>query len=64
MRDHITWTGDGDGYAAECADLSLVVRSSSPSNALDRVRDEIRDRVELCPCTSMNENDIELVVER
>jgi len=64
MKYHVSLTGGDDGYIAECPDLALTVRSLSPSNALDRMRDEIRYRVELCPCTSVGENDIELVVDR
>lgn len=64
MKYHVTLNGGDDGYIAECPDLSLAVRSLSPSNALDLLRDEIRYRVELCPCTSVAEDDIQLVINR
>src|ERR1043166_5733422 len=34
----------------------------SPTNALDMLRDEIRYRLELCPCTTVNDDFVELNV--
>ena len=34
----------------------------SPTNALDSLRDEIRYRLELCPCTTVNDDFVELNV--
>jgi hypothetical protein len=33
-----------------------------PTNALDSLRDEIRYRLELCPCTTVNDDYVELNV--
>ena len=52
---------DGE-YVAECAEFSLTTRALSPTNALDAMRDEIRYRLELCPCTSVDEDFVELDV--
>jgi hypothetical protein len=34
----------------------------SPANALDALRDEIRYRLELCPCTGVGDDYVELDV--
>lgn len=34
----------------------------SATNALDALRDEIRYRLELCPCTTVNDDYVELNV--
>ena len=34
----------------------------SPTNALDMLREEIRYRLELCPCTTVNDDFVELNV--
>jgi len=52
---------DGE-YVAECAEMNLTARSLSPGNALDALREEIRYRLELCPCTSVDEDYIEFEV--
>jgi hypothetical protein len=52
---------DGE-YVAECAEMSLTTRALSPTNALDAMRDELRYRIELCPCTSVDEDFIEIDV--
>ena len=52
-------SGDGE-YIAECPDLSLTTRALSPTNALDALREEIRYRLELCPCTSVDDDFVEL----
>lgn len=62
MKYNVTLHGDGDDYIAECPDLSLSVRALSPSNALDALKDEIRYHIELCPCTSVGDDFVELVV--
>ena len=53
--------GDG-GYIASCNDPQCFSRGLSPSNALDSLREEIRYRVELCPCTSVDDAFVELDV--
>jgi hypothetical protein len=42
--------------------MACVARGLSPTNALDALRDEIRYRLELCPCTTVNDDFVELNV--
>lgn len=52
-------TDDGD-YVAQCSDPQASARGLSPTSALDRLRDEIRYRIELCPCTGVDDDYVEL----
>jgi predicted RNase H-like HicB family nuclease len=54
-------SGDGE-YLAECPDMGLSSRGLSPTNALDNLRAAIRYQIELCPCSTVQEEDIELDV--
>ncbi len=54
-------SGDGE-YMADCPELGLNSRGLSPGNALDRIRDAIRFQIELCPCSTVYEEEIELDV--
>ncbi len=54
--------GVGGGYVATCEDPQCSGYGLSPANALDSLRDEIRYRLELCPCTSVSDNFVELDV--
>jgi len=47
---------------ASCDNPQCSSRGLSPSNALDSLRDEIRYRLELCPCTSVDDSFVELEV--
>ncbi|HMO49641.1 MAG TPA: hypothetical protein PKE26_03030 [Kiritimatiellia bacterium] len=60
MKYSVTLQGDDGEFVAECADMGLSARALSPTNALDALRDEIRYRLELCPCTSVDDDYIEL----
>ncbi len=60
MKYTVSIHSDDGEYIAECPDLSLTTRALSPSNALDALRDEIRYRLELCPCTSVDDDFVEL----
>lgn len=62
MKYHVSLQCEDGEYVAACPSMGLATRSLSPANALDAMRDEIRYRVELCPCTSVGEDEIELVV--
>ena len=53
--------GDGD-YLAHCPELGVSMRGLTPGNALDRIRDAIRYQIELCPCSTVYEEEIELDV--
>jgi hypothetical protein len=52
----------GDGFVAECEGVACSGKGLSPTNALDALRDEIRYRLELCPCTTVNDDYVELNV--
>jgi hypothetical protein len=57
----LTATADGE-YCAVCAEPSVVGCGLSPTNALDRLRAELRYQLELCPCSGIADDYIELVV--
>jgi hypothetical protein len=42
--------------------MACSAQGLSPINALDALRDEIRYRLELCPCTTVNDDYVELNV--
>ena len=60
MKYSVSIHSDDGEFIAECPDLSLTTRALSPSNALDALREEIRYRLELCPCTSVDDDFVEL----
>jgi len=62
MRFDVTVEGSSDGFVAECESMSCNARGLSATNALDALRDEIRYRLELCPCTTVNDDYVELNV--
>jgi hypothetical protein len=51
-----------DGFVAECESMDCSAKGLSPTNALDSLRDEIRYRLEFCPCTTVNDDYVELNV--
>lgn len=62
MRFDVTVESGADGFVAECESMDCSARGLSPANALDSLRDEIRYRLELCPCTTVGEDYVELNV--
>jgi predicted RNase H-like HicB family nuclease len=63
VRFEVTVESSGDGgYVANCEDPQCNGRGLSPANALDALREEIRYRLELCPCTGVKETFVELDV--
>ncbi len=54
--------GADGGYVASCDDPQCSGRGLSPANALDALREEIRYRLELCPCTTVDDGFVELDV--
>jgi predicted RNase H-like HicB family nuclease len=60
MKYTVSLHSDDGEYIAECPDLGLATRALSPTNALDALREEIRYRLELCPCTSVGDDYVEL----
>lgn len=55
--------GEGGDYVATCAEMGLSVHGLSAGNALDALRDEIRYRLEMCPCTSVGDDFVQLDVQ-
>ncbi|HVM51204.1 MAG TPA: hypothetical protein VMU04_24455 [Candidatus Acidoferrum sp.] len=63
VRFEATVAADADGgYIASCADPECSGHGLSPTNALDALREEIRYRLELCPCTGVADDYVELDV--
>ncbi len=55
-------TEDGE-YQASCADPLVSSRGLTPAIALDRLGAEIRYRLEFCPCSSVDDDYIQLRIE-
>lgn len=49
-------------FFAECAELGLKSSGLTPKNALDQLRENIRYNLEFCPCTSIDDDGIQLEV--
>ena len=62
FRVRLEATGDGD-YVASCEEPPATAHGLSPTNALDRLRAELRYWVELCPCSGVDDDYIQLDVE-
>lgn len=56
-------TEDG-GYEASCADPMVSARGLTGSSALQKLREEIRYRVEMCPCSSVEDDYVQVRLER
>ncbi len=54
---------EGGDYLATCSEPPAQARGLSPTNALDQLRAELRYWVELCPCSGVDEDSIQLDVE-
>lgn len=54
--------GEGGDYTASCPEMGLSASGLSAANALDALRDEIRYRLEMCPCTSVGDDFVQLEV--
>jgi hypothetical protein len=52
---------DGE-FVAQCKELGVSAHGLTPACALDALRLEIRYRLELCPCSSIEDKWIELDV--
>ena len=52
--------GADGGYTASCDDPQCSGHGLSLINALDSLREEIRYRLELCPCTGVSDDFVEL----
>jgi predicted RNase H-like HicB family nuclease len=63
VKFQATVEADGDGgYVASSEDPQCSSHGLSPTNALDALREEIRYRIELCPCTGVADTFVELDV--
>lgn len=62
MKYTVKLQESNDGFLAECDELGLSSSGLSATNALDALRNNIRFNLEFCPCSSMEEGDIELDV--
>ena len=58
---HLQQTSDGEWQACS-QEMGACASGLSPENALDQLRDEIRYRLEWCPCTSVGDDYVELEV--
>jgi hypothetical protein len=52
--------GAGGEFVATCPDPRVSARGLSPASALERLRAEIRYRIEICPCSSVDDDFVEL----
>ncbi|MCO5045811.1 MAG: hypothetical protein J5I99_09665 [Verrucomicrobia bacterium] len=55
--------GEDGQFVASCEALGLSTTGLSAANALDVMRDEIRYRLEMCPCTSVGDDYVQLDVQ-
>ena len=55
-------TEDGE-YQASCPDPMVSMRGANPTSALEMLRAEIRYRLEMCPCSSVDDDYVELRVD-
>jgi len=55
-------TEDGE-YSGSCSDPMVSVRGLSQTNVLERLGAEIRYRLEFCPCSSVDDDYVQLRVE-
>jgi hypothetical protein len=62
VRFDVTVESSSEGFTAECESLQCSATGLSQTNALDSLREEIRYRLELCPCTTVDESFVELNV--
>lgn len=62
MRFDVTVQHGGEGFVASCESMACSATGLSPANALDMLREEIRYRLELCPCTTVEDDFVELNV--
>jgi hypothetical protein len=51
------------GYLATCESPTCMARGRSEAEALDKLRAEIRYRIEWCPCTGVGDDYVQLDVQ-
>lgn len=62
MQYSVQIESGGEEVVADCPELGLSATGFSTTNALDRLRANIRFHLEMCPCSSLEEDDIEFDV--
>jgi hypothetical protein len=62
VRFDVTVESGSEGFTAECENPQCSATGLSQTNALDSLREEIRYRLELCPCTTVDDSFVELNV--
>lgn len=61
MKFRATLAQNTDGeWVAECPELGASASGLSAQSALEALRAEIRYRIELCPCTSVPDDYVDL----
>jgi hypothetical protein len=63
FRVKVTRQRDGM-HLATCSSPVCMARARTEEEALARVREEIRYRLELCPCSGVSEDFVQLEVRR
>ena len=56
-------TSEDGGYVASCSDPQTSARGLSRESALAALRAEIRYRIEMCPCSSVDDDYVQLEVD-
>ena len=51
-------------WLATCATPVCMSRAATEADALHKIREEIRYRIEWCPCTGVEDDYVQLEVER
>ena len=63
FRVRVQHQRDGE-VLVTCASPSCLCRAANEPEALAKIRDEIRYRIELCPCTGVEDDFVLLDIER
>ena len=62
LHARVETTEDGE-YLASCSDPMASMRGVSATSALELLRAEIRYRLEMCPCSSVDDDYVQLRVD-
>ncbi len=54
----------GGGVLVTCDSPTCMARASTEAEALEKIRREIRYRIEWCPCTGVEDDYVQLQIER
>jgi len=53
-----------DGFVAACDAPTCMSRAATEAEALEKIKAEIRYRIEWCPCTGVDDDYVQLEVTR